>query len=78
MNTQATNRNSNSNSNTITIQKTSKECKAAMLVGGAVSLVGLALIFLGGVSCLASGAFLVIAGTTVHISAKTVAWWNHG
>ena len=66
------------NRETITIQKTSKECKAAMLIGGVAALVGLALIFLGGVSFLASGAFLVIAGTTVHISAKTVAWWNHG
>ncbi len=72
------NETTNTNSSTITIQKTSKECKAAMLIGGAVALVGLALIFLGGVSTLASGTFLIIAGIIVHSTAKTIAWWNHG
>lgn len=72
MNTQDT------NSNTITIQKTSKECKAAMLIGGTVALLGCGLILMCGVSALATGTFLVIAGFVIHTGAKTVAWWNHG
>ena len=62
---------------TTTIQKTSKECKAAMLIGGASFFAGCVLIYIGSAESIASGAFLLVAGIIIHVTAKTVAWWNH-
>ena len=58
-----------------TIERTGKKYKAAMLVGGLVTILGVVGITSGGSE---HGMPMVVIGLAVYFVAKVGAWWAHG